>query len=124
MRSTLRVETPLATISDTAPITARSLRLQRPIRPSGNQLPILTLGILMPMGPTPVMGARSLQPFREFPCSSRIASAWVLMISSAGDSAMVPTSSLISTIPSSNPGIPGRARGISVKVLVAVATLF
>lgn len=60
MRPALRVETPLATKSDTAPITARSVRLQRPVGPSGNQPPILTLGILMPMGPTLVMSVRSL----------------------------------------------------------------
>ena len=67
MRSALRVEAPLATISDTAPITARSVRLKRPVGPSGNQLPILTLGILLLMGPTPVMGVRSLWPLRGFP---------------------------------------------------------
>ena len=60
MRSALRVETPLASISDTAPITARPVQLQRSTGPSGNQPPILTLGTPMLMGPTLVMSVRSL----------------------------------------------------------------
>ena len=44
MRPALRVEAPLATKSDTAPITARSVRLQRPVGPSGNQPPHPDLG--------------------------------------------------------------------------------
>jgi hypothetical protein len=106
------VGTPSVTVPDTAATTARSTREQRPIRPSGKQLPARSLGIPRSMAPALAASLRPRHPFLWLP-ASQASSAWAPMVSLTSDSAITLMSSAMLTMPSSNLGISAPSPAIS-----------